>query len=994
MSSRFTRLVVLTCAVWLIATARNVAEAQLGQRITREYPPLSYYVSMELYEEGEFTDAMKAFRSTARSGVRSTEGRWVDSICYHAMIGECYYQLGDLGRALDQYTAALNLYMGYSNWMLRVDFPQAIDANSRTMTRPITWGATTRRTRIGRFSDRYPILQGNLDNTSALVFGGVFAAPEFWLINAHEIVRCTALAIRRRSEITGAACRYDPLTTQLVQALSVRPTRPNHWSQAWVSVLLGLAYAAEGKADQATSELQKSLSAGGQFDHPLTATALLELGKIAYRQGQHSPAATYFLEATMSAAWFEREDVMEEAFRWGTKNHLMAGSAGPYAPLQPATVWAERMSQFLTASLLLDAAHVAVEAGKTAGAAQLLKQSSRAMARTDMMASSVGLRFNYLTSLASFQARDLVAGDQAFAAAMKYQRTSSLKLFEIGLIDRLYTSRAVNDRIANDLFAVVLRDPTARDWRTDPLETITAVLVPPFAPLEHWFAVALKREETETAFEIADRIRRRRFYASLPMGGRLLAFRWVLEAPLSALSEETRRQRQDLLAQNPLLAELARRSAALKEELRSGELVPAAEEAKGKQKELFTELAEVSQQQEILLREMALRRWPSDFVFPPALNFEKLKQSIPEGVVVLSFLNTRQSVYGFGISRDSSSHPWQLQSPLKIRGQVGELLRQMGQMDRNQPVDVKLLQDDTWKETAAELLAHLTRNAKPEVWERAEELVVVPDGPLWYLPFEALQVDDGGRRVPLISKVRVRYAPTLSLILPDDRGVARVTHTAVVRGRLFPHDDDDVANDAVARMRTVIDGVTDLAASLPVPSGLLAPFCQRLVVLTDIDDGARGAYDWSPMQLDRGKSGSTLANWMTLPWGGPEQIVLPGFHTPAESGLKRGGSGDEVFLAACGLMATGSRTILLSRWRSGGKTNYDLVREFVQELPFGSAAEAWQRAVQVVGDDEIVVEREPRVNADGLDVGVKADHPFFWAGYLLIDTGGKRKDEG
>jgi CHAT domain-containing protein len=126
---------------------------------------------------------------------------------------------------------------------------------------------------------------------------------------------------------------------------------------------------------------------------------------------------------------------------------------------------------------------------------------------------------------------------------------------------------------------------------------------------------------------------------------------------------------------------------------------------------------------------------------------------------------------------------------------------------------------------------------------------------------------------------------------------------------------------------------------------------------------------------------------MSLPWGGPDQIVLPGFHTPAEVALKRGGTGEELFLAACGLMATGSRTILLSRWRAGGKSNYDLIREFVQELPYGSAAEAWQRAVRVVADNEIVVGREPRVNAEGLEVDLKADHPFFWAGLMLLDTG-------
>ena len=42
--------------------------------------------------------------------------------------------------------------------------------------------------------------------------------------------------------------------------------------------------------------------------------------------------------------------------------------------------------------------------------------------------------------------------------------------------------------------------------------------------------------------------------------------------------------------------------------------------------------------------------------------------------------------------------------------------------------------------------------------------------------------------------------------------------------------------------------------------------------------------------------------------------------------------GNEVFLSVCGLMANGARTMLLSRWRTGGQTSFDLVREFIQEL--------------------------------------------------------------
>ena len=108
------------------------------------------------------------------------------------------------------------------------------------------------------------------------------------------------------------------------------------------------------------------------------------------------------------------------------------------------------------------------------------------------------------------------------------------------------------------------------------------------------------------------------------------------------------------------------------------------------------------------------------------------------------------------------------------------------------------------------------------------------------------------------------------------------------------------------------------------------------------------------------------ADWLNLPWGHPAEIILPGFHTTAEDSLeaaRRKGSipGNDVFLNVCGLMSTGTRTILLSRWRTGGQSSYDLVREFVQELPHTSPADAWQRAVLLEMDARLNLEAEPRV---------------------------------
>jgi hypothetical protein len=168
-----------------------------------------------------------------------------------------------------------------------------------------------------------------------------------------------------------------------------------------------------------------------------------------------------------------------------------------------------------------------------------------------------------------------------------------------------------------------------------------------------------------------------------------------------------------------------------------------------------------------------------------------------------------------------------------------------------------------------------------------------------------------------------------------------------------------------------------------------------LIVLDDVEPGNITASHWLPQSRGRGASSDTADPLLALPYGGPERIVLTGYATAAEQGLKtsrRGAArsarpGSEVFHALCGMMADGARTILLSRWRTGGRTNLDLVREFVQAVPQEPAMLAWHRACLLARESPLDAQFEPRLKGlEATGESPKADHPFFWAGYLLVDT--------
>jgi len=973
--------------VMVLVTCGSSSVWAQGQRDSRVVPRDGYFAAFVPHFEGEYKSSSRGFRDAFRGGIRSTEGRWIDSICYHTMMGECYYQMGELGLALDQYDAALKLFLAHKDWMLRVQFPPTINPSSSTVRSRITWGASARGAKLGVFPDKMSSFQGRTDNEDVIRRGGVVMPPSWFPVRVQEIVRCTCLALRRRRELMGPACQYDPLSIALVDALARRPGPVNHWSQSWIGVELGLACACIGKKVEAVTELRKSLLVLGTYDHPLTATALLELGKLAFEQGQLDAAGNYFLEATFAAVPFDQADVIEEAFRGGLIAHMVSGKKGIYPPLTRAAPWARsRGFRQLQSSLLILAAESYAACGQTAKAAALLAEARRAIGTRDMRAGKIGARYEYTSALASFQGGNIKAGTASLASAMAFQKKGSLWLFHIALVDKLFLSGTISPRVADLLFADVLREPGPSDWTVDPMETLTVVLTPHELPMEHWFAVALERKEHEKALEIADRVRRLRFYSSLPMGGRLLSLRWILEAPKDALGEKALLQRQDLLVKYPKYAELSRGATAVRQALARLPLVSEDDTQQKQQKEGLGQWAEISAAQELILHEIAVRREPSEFVFPPLRTTKEIRESMHEGQLALAFYATSRFVYAFVFTNEKYTY-WRIEAPGEIRKQVVQMLKAMGHYGRDSQLGAADLSSDDWQEPAATVLSLLLNKAKADFWHKYDELVVVPDGALWYLPFEALQVSQEGKNVPLVSAIRIRCVPTASMIVPDKRGIKPGGNSAVVLGKLHPQNDEDVGTEAFDDLRRADPTSVAIGSPLPTACAWMAPLFSRLVVLDDVDDLTRGPYEWAPAQIDKGKLGGALAHWFQLPWGAPDQVILPGFHTAAEEGLKRPGTGNEIFLTVCGLMSTGVRTVLLTRWRVGGQTDYDLVREFVQELPHTTASDAWQRAVAISKDNHLDPMRQPRLKLSPADEPPKAAHPFFWSGYLLVDTG-------
>ena len=977
---------VVLALLWLFLGFRpSVVGAQ-----ARSFPTDEYTAYFSPYFSGEFREALAGFRSAARSAVRSSQGRWIDSICYYTMMGESLYQLGDTAAALEQFDTALSLYLTHRTWMQAVEFPPVVAVAPRPLGAVPTWGSSKRRSRMGNFSETLKSLQGRLDNDQVVKRGGVVSAPQLVQVRAYEVARCTALALRRRAELLGPVAAHVKLTDQLVDALARRPAPASHWSQAWIHVPLGLAYIAAGKNKQAITELENGLMVGGELDHPLTAIALLELGKLALADGKWDVAGEYFLEASYSGALFAQADIVEESLRWAHQAHLAAHPQQPFAPLGPALVWARQQRlAFLQASLLVSSAEEMANSRQTQGGVRLLEEAVRGTARNDANAGAIGARLQYQRAHLAYQRGDAAEGDTAWAAAMTLQQRLSPRLFQIGLVQRLHASRGISERIARDLFAVVLREPNTGDWLRDPLEAFALSTSPLHEPLATWFHV--QDRSVDRALEIADRIRRQRFATSLPMGSRLLALRWVLHAPEELLSKPAQLQRQDLLVKYPEYVAAMQAADELQTRLR--EMPTPLEDASAARDKarLLDELAKTSTIQEGMLRHMAVRREAVDVVFPPARSLKEIQKSLSADEIVLTFASTKQGVDAFMISSDQQAR-WTVGPQANVRRQVASLLKAMGNLDPQTAVADSTLRGSDWKKPAAALLDLVIEKRQRGYWNRYKQLIVVPDDVLWYVPFEALQIADSPTKldtaVSLIDKMQVRYLPFVSLVGANTRPARESRQSVLIAGKLYPRDTPEVAEGAAAELQEADPTWVRLESPLLAPTGVYRTCWDRLLVWDDVNDLEKGVYAWAPAQIDSGRKGSELGRWMALPWGSPETVLLPGYHSAAAGALKQASVGDDIFLPLSGLMSTGVRTILLSRWRTGGQNSVNLVREFSQEAAAAGAAAAWSRSLQLARSAELDLSQEPRVKSSDTTAALTGEHPFFWAGYLVVDATG------
>lgn len=972
---------------WTVAGLMIFFAGPVFSQRTTSIPSPSHYDSYRMIYQGNIGGAARLCRAELAGATRIGSQRWIDSVCYYALLGETYYLSGDLSSALESYEAAIDLYLSYRDWLSRVVYPTGI-TSAAPPTAP--WGPSGRNVPIGIFPRSALIRIGDPITEERLQQGGIMKNPEMRKIEPDEILRCVTLAMRRRNEILGPLAPSDPRCRQILECFSTRSVTPNHWSVVLLDVLFGIALEGAGKNEEAINILCGSLLMSGQCDHFLTASALLTLGDIYLKNGKPLEAADSYYEASISAFAYGDYLLVEEALRKFAGADRVRNDRTTEFPYALAAQWASDQvkSPFLFLSLTLGGAEFWVDRGRLDEAENGLRPMIGLLKSQGLDRSRYADLYYYLSAILFFHHGKIEAGNEALAAMTAGVTEHSSRFFQIGRLNAVIGD--LTPRTATDLYERLLRPSDFYDWAGDAPTAFTIESTPLEREFGNWFLLLMNRDLKEKAFDAAERIRTRRFLNSFEMGGRLFSLRYLLESPIGGLSEENRVLRQNILLDHPDYGEWSKKASEISKRLAGLPILPD-ESERGREQALLTELQNISREQEKILRRIAIGRFPLPELFPPLSDSRTIRERLPEKTSILSFLDINNEFYAF-LATGEILDGWRVGSVGPVTQSVAAFLISCGATDANKAKLSKEILSEAWKGNGQKLLTALLGNPTaddPRSSVQFEKLAIVPDGVLWYCPFDALSLPKGDGLIPLaaVPGLTLEYAPTVSLTF-SERPTSKqdfLSETVVVPGKLHPKEDGDRQFEAIARLDGILQKPVLLSAGkTDAPNSLLASRIERLLVLHEIpSDGG----DWVPFVSDEKSRGEPISTWPLLPWNGPKLAVFSGFRSAAENGLKDGGNGSEFFIPLLILESQGAETILISRWRSGGRSTYDLTETFFENLRKDLPTDAWKTAVTKVISSPLELREEPRFKGTIPKPVPNGEHPFFWGGFMLVHRG-------
>jgi CHAT domain-containing protein/tetratricopeptide (TPR) repeat protein len=366
------------------------------------------------------------------------------------------------------------------------------------------------------------------------------------------------------------------------------------------------------------------------------------------------------------------------------------------------------------------------------------------------------------------------------------------------------------------------------------------------------------------------------------------------------------------------------------------------EKAQSQEKELMRTLRELPAHE----RENATLESPADF------SLAKLQDHLPQDATLVEYFSAGDRLVAAVITREEIQI-----LPVTVLSRVAhflQLLRFQLSKFRMGSEYVRRFEEPLLRATLSHLESLYSELIAPvRPFFQGKHLIVVPHGPLHFLPFHALR---NGEEY-LCDAFTVSYAPSATVFswcqekpaslsasslvfgITDERA-PQILHEAQSVAALLPQSSlhvGDRATSSVLREKGPHSGLLHLAThgiyrqDNPMFSGIR------------LGDGYLNLYDLYQMRLDA------------------RLVTLSGCAT----GMNFVAAGDELLGLQRGLFCAGATTLLLSLWDVHDQSTAELMQHFYQEyMRTGYMAGALQHAMQ--------------------EIRRHNPHPYFWAPFVLV----------
>jgi hypothetical protein len=942
-----------------------------------------YYAAIDFIADGQTTQALALLDSALAQARMVNDQRGIDSVPPLVMMGESHLEQCDIALALEKYDAALQISLMGQRWLsLLKSPPGSIRADTRT--REITWAPNSRGTQMGTFTEAWPIALSApdvlLENTPQGNPGKIVS------IDALEILRCQAIALRRRFQLLGPLAKHSPLTRPVLEMFRVNTQGQPEPIVCAVSICRALAEMGAGERVESARILKQNLSLASGVDHPLTAVALLALADLAIDANEILEAEERATEAALAAARASQMEHLAEAIEYLSEAGFADGHDATVVKMLAQIVsWSANKSRLVTIRGQVEWTRLLALMGDLEGFKKNANVTTTMLLPKPIVLPRAEAVLRYARAKTEFLEGSVGDGLDSLVESVAFLRSPSMgygapREFQLNLAASLVSSKSLNEDVAEELLAQLIAPSNPGSWRVHPLEQLSWLFADKQNAIEQLNDLRLRRRSDVEMVGAFDEATCRRYRQQGELESRVFDLKMAIFADRKLLTATESAQmaliRSQIPACDPFVAKINDLIGPLltspKWDMRKWS------EEDSRRWEGATRL---SDSQESILWAAAVGPLVVPEVFPPRHSQELLSQSLSKDDAVIYFAFHGEQLRGY-LYQSGKWKSW-------VVADAGALSRQTQQILN----DLMLLKmrDGTVNEVQKIWISKkridLRNQLFPrEVWSSlrtASRWIVVPDRFLWYLPLETLPVSDQPFGLPSIAEHRIVYSPTLGLVpqlIDSNAGMAKFC--------VDVHANDFLSKSEIRakELREEIAAIrSHVIVDLSGKGGMYPPSQFFKIAADKLTSFSGSALDSiAPIPTDRQPNLSTIHTWRRLPWGTPSSVVLPGVNSlPMAEQV----TGDEWLRVLLPAIAQGTRHLIVSRWPVGGESSASLFRSFVDNRQDMSASEAWQRSVVSSWEEQFDQRGEPLFQkapfAGDANV-VSGKHPLLWSGYITI----------